>query len=178
MPKLIIALSLMFISFFFAGKQEPHVAAWENVLKKCNTEMYKKYGLRCNRKGGSFCDNIKSLHMFYNYYVDAPPSIEQARMLILQVYQDAYACFMNDPCIQPYLNPNPFPTKEFHIIISFVYRNGELVEGINEIFSVSCVLNEIDYYQFTGYGKPLFTETLEEARTRAQACANQNPKQP
>lgn len=170
MYKLITALCLMLCPFFLsAKKQAPHVAAWEQFARKLNTKMCQQYGLYCDGQGGSFRDNIEAVYLTYDCCVSKPPTVDEARLIAMEAHATVFTTLVQDPSMQPYLNPNPFSLDQVRVQVSFSYKDGQPVKGESEIFTVLCSRDKVKYYNYNKTCDPYLVEKIDEAFKLATA---------
>lgn len=116
---LLILTSLLFFSFTFFDKTPRHIVLSDQITSKFVKDMKKK-GFRQSMYGGSFINNIQSVHLCFE--TDRCLSVNECRQLGIEMVEDLLNRYNTNEEIRPYLNNYPFTEKNLEISIMLPQR--------------------------------------------------------
>ena len=119
MRKFLIHFIILSMVMFLAGcsSRAPQVIEAERVTGLISKKIYKNYQLRVYAYGGSMMEKIEEIDV--NFKKNDLMTIQQARMLYIDVMEEGLAIVNSDLKIRPFLNSFPFTHNDLVIHLSF-----------------------------------------------------------
>jgi len=92
------------------------------IVNTFASEMKEKYGLRCCGSGGSMPYNVEEISVIF--YSIKKPTLEEARILEVNLVERLIELVNNHEKIRPYLAEYPFASNRAEVSISFYSKDG------------------------------------------------------
>ncbi len=135
----------------------------DKIHEEFISNSIKKYDLSCEGTQASFPKKIESIGAVFG--VDKLLTVDESRVLIVNLVKDFQILINNSDKIKPHLSDTPFPADRIDISLSF--HDGNKPPPPDVISRVITVRGNI-YYRTCDLNKPIFDqgrikESLEEA---------------
>ncbi|CRX37705.1 hypothetical protein [Estrella lausannensis] len=171
----------LFLGFFGLFSSEPIYEKISNKIQKdYQTEILCPRGLTITAVGGSSQKGIKMIHL--GVATNGPGSIDQARTLMVFLFQELLNRYNTNPSIRPYLLNYPFTEKNIEFSIRFVDSKGICCrkdvtkKDEDQIAYVTCFNGRIKY-MVDDYGglNPYRGILFEDYQDALRIVQNQSP---